>query len=242
MPQWLHLLSWAALLLGFGSAAVVVADLIRHPQKMWIMNAVWPVTALYGTVFGLWGYFRYGRLASRDAAKSAAEKGDMSPNMTVPFPVAVGTGSTHCGAGCTLGDIAAEWLAFFVPGIAVWLGYESLFAEKMFAIWILDFLFAFMFGIAFQFFTIAPMRGLGLRDGLIAAVKADTLSLTAWQVGMYGCMALAQFYVFRGLIGVSLEVNTPEFWFVMQIAMMAGFCTSYPVNWWLIRSGIKERM
>ena len=39
-----------------------------------------------------------------------------------------------------------------------------------------------------------------------------------------------------------LEVNTPEFWFVMQIAMLAGFCTSYPVNWWLIRVGIKERM
>jgi hypothetical protein len=24
--------------------------------------------------------------------------------------------------------------------------------------------------------------------------------------------------------------------------MIAGFLTSYPVNWWLIRTGIKERM
>ncbi|MGE4197329.1 MAG: DUF4396 domain-containing protein, partial [Phycisphaerales bacterium] len=30
--------------------------------------------------------------------------------------------------------------------------------------------------------------------------------------------------------------------FTMQIAMLAWFATSYPVNWWLIRSGIKERM
>jgi hypothetical protein len=24
--------------------------------------------------------------------------------------------------------------------------------------------------------------------------------------------------------------------------MLAGFLTSYPVNWWLVSSGIKERM
>nr|WP_310041656.1 DUF4396 domain-containing protein [Paraburkholderia caribensis] len=24
--------------------------------------------------------------------------------------------------------------------------------------------------------------------------------------------------------------------------MLAGFATSYPVNWWLIRSGVKEKM
>ena len=33
-----------------------------------------------------------------------------------------------------------------------------------------------------------------------------------------------------------------EFWFMMQIAMMFGFMTSYPVNWWLIRQGVKEAM
>ena len=29
---------------------------------------------------------------------------------------------------------------------------------------------------------------------------------------------------------------------MMQIAMLAGFGTSYPVNWWLLRKGIKEAM
>jgi hypothetical protein len=29
---------------------------------------------------------------------------------------------------------------------------------------------------------------------------------------------------------------------MMQIAMLCGFVTSYPVNWWLVRSGIKEAM
>jgi hypothetical protein len=28
----------------------------------------------------------------------------------------------------------------------------------------------------------------------------------------------------------------------MQFAMMAGFMTSYPVNIWLLRAGLKEKM
>jgi Domain of unknown function (DUF4396) len=48
--------------------------------------------------------------------------------------------------------------------------------------------------------------------------------------------------VFRDLIGTRIKVNSVEFWFMMQIAMCLGFPTSYPVNWWLISSGVKERM
>jgi hypothetical protein len=29
---------------------------------------------------------------------------------------------------------------------------------------------------------------------------------------------------------------------MMQIAMVLGFATTYPVNWWLISRGIKEKM
>jgi len=93
----------------------------------------------------------------------------------------------------------------------------------------------------FQYFTIAPMRGLSFGKGIIAAIKADTLSLTAWQLGMYGFMALAYFYFFGVLLGVKLQTNMVEFWFMMQLAMVCGFLTSYPVNWWLIQSGMKRR-
>jgi Domain of unknown function (DUF4396) len=158
------------------------------------------------------------------------------------IPSWLAKGALHCGSGCTLGDIIAEWLAFLVPAVAVWFGYTTLFSEKMFAVWIIDFVFAFGFGIAFQYFTIKPMRNLSVKDGLVAALKADTLSLTAWQIGMYGLMAFAQFYLFRHLLGAMAQVNSPEFWFTMQIAMLVGFITSYPVNWWLIKAGIKERM
>ncbi len=230
VPFWLHATSIAFLLLGALCAVVIVADEYRHPQHMWIMNVVWPVTALFGTVFWLWGYFRYGRPASGPADSDK------------PFAASVGEAASHCGSGCTLGDICAEWLAFAIPAIAVWLGWHSLFAEKMYAVWVLDFVFAFGFGIVFQYFTIAPMRDLGVAQGIWAAVKADALSLTAWQVGMYGFMAVATFGIFRHLLGSELAVDSVEFWFMMQIAMLFGFATSYPVNWWLLRAGIKERM
>ncbi|NPD66025.1 DUF4396 domain-containing protein, partial [Acetobacteraceae bacterium] len=60
--------------------------------------------------------------------------------------------------------------------------------------------------------------------------------------GMYGFMALAYFYFFGTLLGVKLQTDTVEFWFMMQIAMICGFLTAYPVNWWLIQSGIKGKM
>ncbi len=114
----------------------------------------------------------------------------------------------------------------------------TLFGRELFAAWTLDFVLAFAFGIVFQDFAIAPMRGLGLRDGLVAALQADTLSLVAWQVGMYGLMAVVTF----AIVGRPLPPTGAAFWFAMQLAMVAGFVTSYPVNWWLLRRGIKEPM
>ncbi|MFH1557357.1 MAG: DUF4396 domain-containing protein [Pseudomonadota bacterium] len=239
VPPWLHILAWSSLVLAIGTSAWIILDERRNPQPMWIMNVVWPVTALFGSVITLVGYLRYGRVATR----SSTEGEERPPSKTeTPFPVMVAKGASHCGSGCMLGDILAEWLAFLVPAVAVWLGWPTLFAEKIFAVWILDFIFAYILGVAFQYFTIKPMRQLSVGAGLVQAVKADTLSLTAWQIGMYGFMAFAQFVIFRRLLGTRLEVPTAEFWFMMQIAMICGFITSYPVNWWLLRHGIKEKM
>ncbi len=137
---------------------------------------------------------RYGRLATMDAHRHAKERGEKPPNMTgTPFPVMVGKGVLHCGSGCMLGNVAAEWLAFLVPAVAVWFGWRSLFEEKMYAVWVLDFVFAYALGIGFKYYAIVQMWGLSPGKGLVAALKADALSLIAWQVGMYGLMALVQF-------------------------------------------------
>ncbi len=180
---------------------------------MWIMAIVWPVTALWA---GPWTLAAWRRLGRCNPEKTFAE--------------AVALAASHCGAGCTLGDLAAEWIHFAAPfrvgGVA------------MFGAWTIDYALAFAFGIAFQYFTIAPMRHLPPGHGLVQAVKADSLSLTAWQIGMYGFMALMRF----GVFGREIPASDPVFWFLMQIAMGCGFLTAYPVNWWLVKKGIKERM
>lgn len=223
-PPWLTALAWLSLGLGAATAAGIAIDILRRPPKMAVMRLVWPLCALFGHLAVLWFYLRAAR---------GGEPGDA---------VAASKGALHCGAGCTLGDILAETLAALVPGVAVAFGYGTLFAREIYAIWVLDFLFAFAIGIGFQYFAIAPMRGLGPVAGLKAAVKADAASLTAWQVGMYGVMALAQFALFLPVWGRMARPDGPVFWFAMQAAMAGGFVTAWPVNLWLIRSGLKERM
>lgn len=231
-PHVLHLLASISVASGLVCAAVIALDEWRHPQPMGVMNLVWPLTALFGSVLWLAAYFCWGRATDDHAGK---------PRKT-PWPIAVFKGSSHCGAGCALGDLIAEWAAFFMPAIAVWFGWHRLFVEKMFAVWIVDFIVAFLLGVAFQYFTIKPMRKLSVMQGIVQALKADTASITSWQVGMYGVMALIQFGWFRARFGGLAPVDSAEFWFAMQLAMLAGFVTSYPVNWWLLRADVKERM
>ncbi len=243
IPAWLHFLSIAWLLTGAGSAVAIGIDEARDPQHMWIMNVVWPVCALFGGGLVLWQYAAYGGLATRNRAHAAMRRGEEPPNRRLtPFPMMVANGTLHCGSGCTLGDICAEWLTYGFPAIAVGFGWHRIFGDKIFAVWVVDYLFAYGFGILFQYFTIKPMRDLAAGRALIEAIKADALSLTAWQIGMYGFMAFAYFLVFRRLVGVRLEPALVEFWFMMQIAMICGFLTAYPVNWWLLRAGVKEGM
>ena len=226
----LHTVALLALGLAVLCSLWIAVDVLRHPQKMWIMNAVWILTPLYSGLVGLWAYYQVGRLTTKQNVRQAKARGEESPGKQKPFWQSVAVGALHCGSGCTLADMLVETAVFFVPVV--------LFGHKLFGAWAVDFVFAFLFGIVFQYFTIKPMRDLSVGEGIKAAVKADTFSLTAWQVGMYGWMAIATFALF----GHELKANDPVFWLMMQLAMVAGFLTAYPVNWWLLRSGMKEVM
>jgi Domain of unknown function (DUF4396) len=219
LPFWLTVVAWLSVVVALLCAAGLLVDVLRHPQPMTIMNWVWPITALYGGPLAVWVYVRLGRAVPRPPSTQAR-----------PFWQGVTVGGTHCGAGCTLGDIIAE-VALFVTGFTIagsMLGTE----------YVADFALAYILGIVFQYFAIAPMRGLSLWPGLWAAIKADTLSLTAFEIGLFGWMALTYFVFFHP----PLRPNQVEYWFMMQIGMLIGFVTAYPMNCWLIRAGIKENM
>jgi hypothetical protein len=228
-PPWLTVLAWIALVIAFASAALILVDVFLrgHRQQMRVMEAVWPATALYFGPVAVWGYYRYGRLKSPAWLRS---RGLDEPPAT-PGWASVAIGASHCGAGCTLGDIIAEFTVFFLgltlAGVALWDEYLG------------DYLLAVLLGLLFQFFAIAPMRRLGVRDGIKAAAKADILSLTAFEVGLFGWMALMVFVFFPEH---HLHPDTAAYWFLMQIGMVIGFFTALPANAWLIRRGIKEAM
>lgn len=219
MNQTLQVVAVVSLAIGVLAMLWIAADVWRHPQKMKIMNVVWPISGLYGGVLALWAYYTFGRMPAPKGAKYKQ-----------PMWQSVSKGALHCGAGCSLGDFVAESLIVVFP--------FTLFGHEIFAAWALDFIFAFGFGIAFQYFALRPMRDEPRTAVLKDAVKADTLSLTAWQVGMYGWMAIAIFLIF----GHDLAKTSPVFWFMMQIAMGAGFAIAWPVNAWLIEKGVKEKM
>lgn len=82
MPEWLSALSVASLSLAAVCAVVIAADLLRHPQKMWIMNIVWPITALYAGPLAVIGYYRAGRLSSKQSI--AEEKVNKNPAIESP--------------------------------------------------------------------------------------------------------------------------------------------------------------
>ena len=234
----LQTIAWISLGMAFACSIIIAVDEIRHPQKMWIMNIVWPVTSLYFSVFALWAYFAKGRQMTKDAMQGMSkeemeqhqekreEQGRKSPTWSMTF-----LSDTHCGAGCVLGDILTEFTVFGVG--ATVLGME------LYANFLWDFIAAWSLGVVFQYFTIKPMRNLSVGGGIWAAIKADTLSITAFQVGMYGFMALVYFKFFPS---PHLHVNEPGYWLMMQIAMICGFGTALPINWLLVKIGWKEAM
>ena len=207
-PDSLTTVAWFYLGVCFLCAAAIAYDIgfNRRRQAMGVMNAVYPITALYFGPFALALYRRWGRAAVRHTATPSGAtmpktamatpymaKGSAGHGMpkyggrhtrhdighgteprrgheasrpikpTKPPWATMAIEVSHCGSGCTLGDLIAEWTIF---ALALTIAGRALFAE-----YVGDYVLALAFGIAFQYFAIAPMRGLGVGDGLKAAAR-----------------------------------------------------------------------
>jgi hypothetical protein len=273
-PSWLTTIAWLYLGTCFACGGLIASDIAfgHRRQPMGVMNAVYPITALYFGPLALAFYCRRGRAplagaAGRNGVNGVREPHQMemvsarggahhrpgeltasyglfdpsgphgdkavAPNgRTKPRWVTMATEVSHCGSGCALGDVISEFLIF---ALALSIAGNTLFAE-----YAGDYVFALAFGIAFQYFAIAPMRGLGVKDGLRAAAKADVLSLTAFEIGLFGWMAVMAFVLFPA--PDHLMPNSAAFWLLMQVGMIIGFFTSWPANVWLVKRGIKVPM
>jgi hypothetical protein len=254
VPAWLTAIAWVYLAVCFCCAGAIACDITagHRRQPMAVMNFVFPITALYFGPLALALYWRWGRAAagtappmamSMAAMPAGGQHGHPVPDHGAGRPASPGERRrpgwvgmamevSHCGSGCVLGDVISEfgifWLALTIAGSTMGAEYAG------------DYLLALVFGIAFQYFAIAPVRGLGPRDGLIAAAKADFISLTAFEVGLFGWMAVMAYVLFPA--PRQLMPNSAAFWLLMQVGMIIGFATSWPANVWLVKRGIKVAM
>lgn len=244
-PTWLTVLAWTYISVCLACAGIIAGDILigGRRQPMGVMNFVFPITALYFGPLALAFYWRWARVPAGAGAMAAmpamaGHGGPAGPEMPErqeehrPGWVSIAIETSHCGAGCSLGDLLSEFLVF-------WLAL-SIAGQMLRAEYVGDYLLALAFGIVFQYFAIAPMRGLGVRDGLVAAAKADFISLTAFEIGLFGWMAIFQLALFTG--ASALSTASAAYWLLMQAGMMIGFATSWPANVWLVRRGIKVPM
>jgi len=260
---WLTALAWFYLSVCFCCAGLIAWDIVisHRRQPMGVMNFVFPIVALYFGPFAVAFYWRWAR-ASRPMAmpqvsqmrapvlagdggqtigplhmaavpvrdgRNESASGDGRPR---PWWVTIAVEVGHCGSGCALGDLVSEFVVF---ALALTVAGLTLGAE-----YIGDYVLALIFGIIFQYFAIAPLRGLGVKDGLVAATKADFISLTAFEIGLFGWMAIMTFVLFPA--PDNLMPNSAAFWLLMQVGMIIGYFTSWPANVWLIKRGIKVPM
>lgn len=235
----IHDISYIAIIAGILSALVIFIDVLKHPQPMKIMTIVWPIQGLYLGPFAIWFYWIMGRqkTQSEDAHHSDHHHMDHTHSShhghgNKPFYQSVFVSTSHCSSGCTVGDLLGAPFVF-LTGLTI-------IGSTLFADYLIEFVLAYIIGVFFQVFSIVPMNpSMGWAKGFIEAIKADTLSLIAFEIGMFGWMAFVHFYLFQTNVP---EPNNPTFWFMMQIAMILGTATSYPANWFLVKKGIKHGM
>lgn len=195
---------------------------------MRIMEAVYPITALYFGPVAVWFYQNTVKQNRPSTSFSMQQKEKKIDEIRWQH---VSEADLDCGAGCTLGHIIGEWLVIAL-GITI-LG-KALFADYVFA-----FAFVWTLGILFQYFMIVPMRqNLSKLQSIVQATKADTASIVAFQIGLFAGMYVYQELIFEH----PLSKTTASYWFLMQLSMVLGFFTAYPVNRLLIQRGIKEKM
>jgi Domain of unknown function (DUF4396) len=96
------------------------------------------------------------------------------------------------------------------------------------------------FGFGWTIFQALFMRGMAggsYRRALAATFLPEFLSMNLVMTGMMLVASLG-----RIVVGGRFSARTPEFWFVMSMALLAGFVTAYPINWWLVAKGLKHGM
>jgi hypothetical protein len=100
--------------------------------------------------------------------------------------------------------------------------------------------YALGFGFGWTIFQALFMRGMAGGSywrSLRTTFLPEFLSMNFVMAGMTLVASLG-----RIAVGGGFGPQTPQFWFIMSMALLFGFVTAYPMNWWLVAKGLKHGM
>jgi hypothetical protein len=135
-------------------------------------------------------------------------------------------GSTmHCVAGDGVGILAGAVIS-------------SIFGLRGPSEVLLEYVLGFAFGwTIFQSLFMRDMAGGSYKRALGSTFVPELLSMNLLMAGMIPAMM-----ILRAVLAPTAGPDAPAFWFVMSMALLVGFITAYPMNWWLVSNGLKHGM
>lgn len=185
IPAWLTVISWIFVGIAVLCVAAILYDILGrgYRQRTSVMEAVWPITALYFGPLALLLYYRWGRSRSEKWQKEHGSAPEKS------LPAAAATGGTLGGAASAIGHVLGVPLVVLsgltIAGQALWV------MILVIAVIAAVLLFAFEY-----FFSTVPTRGLSSGEGLGVALLIALVTVLAFDVGMGGWMLVMHFLLF----------------------------------------------
>lgn len=211
LPSWVTPVAWTYVVLAAICALTIACDIFlrgqRQPSRA--MEIVWPVTALYLGPFALLAYARYRR------------PGPGPGRATAPDPRPAGT-TNALGLGLPGGAASVVAHLVGVPLVVLtgWTiaGLDMWAMVAVIAVIALGLLFVFEYSSRAAASTPEGGRSTPLRAATVALA-----TIVAFDVGMVGWMVVLHL---GALMPAADDVN---FVFLMQIGVVLGLATAYPV-------------
>ena len=151
----------------------------------------------------------------------AEEHIHVPPQQTVFSPGLAASATLHCLTGCVIGEsiglligVALGW-----PPVAI-----ALFATAL----------AFISGFSLTLIPLTLRQGMAVGAAFKLVWLGETVSIGTMEIAMN-----AADYLVGGMTAGS--IFTAQFWIAMAVAVVAGYAAGYPVNYFMLKRGIKEK-
>ena len=213
--NWIDISLWIWFSLTAVSVIYVAWDLITRTPEMKVMKWGWVFVTLYTGPVAFIVYW----LSCREPAPGTHE------NFIVPlWKQSVGS-TIHCMAGDATGIIVAAAIT-------------SLLGLPMGVDAVVEYVAGFAFGLLiFQALFMKDLLGGSYWQAVEGTWLPEWLSMNTVMAGMVPVMIVLMTIDMR-----AMEPTSLRFWGIMSLASLVGAALAYPVNWWLVKNGLKHGM